>query len=240
MMLRMDSVTKFNVGLLKRYKDGVPVTSQEWKFKPVQKLQVLGEIARFRIWNQSDIALDKLESWADRNKVDMTKWPHGQTARALLYIDRGMVATATKIVQETMNEHPRHPHLRRLAIYLSYQGKMDLPAPEPTGLIWADSIGGEWGKMWPSAHNVVPAPEINTNPLKSHAWSANAWSIRKELESINMSERALRKMDWPAQPFANHLILTGLVTTVGGIPVDLGLPGWINFKAIEKAELLDL
>ena len=240
MMLRMDSVTKFNVGLLKRYKDGVPVTSQDWKFKPVQKLQVLGEIARFRIWNQSDIALDKLESWADRNKVDMTKWPHGQTARALLYIDRGMLATATKIVQETMKEHPRHPHLRRLAIYLSYQGKMDLPAPEPTGLIWADSIGGEWGKMWPSAHNVVPAPEINTNPLKSHAWSANAWSIRKELESINTSERALRKMDWPAQPFANHLILTGLVTTVGGIPVDLGLPGWINFKAIEKAELLDL
>jgi len=34
--------------------------------------------------------------------------------------------------------------------------------------------------------------------------------------------------------------LTGLVTTVGGIPVDLGLPGNLNFKAIEKSELLDL
>jgi len=36
------------------------------------------------------------------------------------------------------------------------------------------------------------------------------------------------------------LILTGLITTVGGIPVDLGLPGTLNFKAIEKADLLDL
>ena len=240
MMLRMDSVTKMNVSLLKRYKDGVPVTSQEWKYKPVDKLHILGEIARFRIWNQSDIALDKLEAWVDRNDVDLTKWPHGQTARALLYIDRGMIATATKIVKQTMKDHPRHPHLRRLAIYLAYQGKMDVPVSEPTGLIWADTKSNDWTKIWPSYHNVVPAPEIESNLLKTHAWTANAWSIRKELDSIDIKERAVKKLTWPRQPFANHLILTGLVTTVGGIPVDLGFPGTLNFKAIEKSELLDL
>jgi len=240
MMLKMDSVTKLNISLLKRYKDGVPVTSQEWKFKPADKLHILGEIARFRIWGQSDIALDKLESWADRNKVVMENWPHGQTARALLYIDRGLMATAAKIVQETMENHPRHPHLRRLAIYLSYEGKMNIPSPEPTGLIWADTKREDWKKTWPTYHNVVPAPEMANNLLKAHAWSANAWVIRKELESHKISDRAVKKMEWPTQPFANHLILTGLITTVGGIPVDLGLPGTLNFKAIEKADLLDL
>ena len=71
---------------------------------------------------------------------------------------------------------------------------------------------------------MVPAPEIESQLLKTHAWIANAWSIRKELDSIDIKERAVKKLTWPRQPFANHLILTGLVTTVGGIPVDLGFP----------------
>ena len=240
MMLRMDSVTKLNVDLIKRYRDGVFSSNIAWKNKPMNKLNILGEIARFRLNSQSDIALDKLESWVDKNNIDMMNWPHGQTARALLYIDRGMIASAVNIVKKTMKEHPRHPHLRRLAIYLAYQGEMELPSIEPTGLVWADTKGGEWKKLWSGLHNVVPCPELDSATLKEHAWQANAWVVRKEMEELQNSKKAWRKLNWSEQPFANHLILTGIITSVGSLPVDLGLPGWLNFKAIDKAELLDL
>jgi hypothetical protein len=34
--------------------------------------------------------------------------------------------------------------------------------------------------------------------------------------------------------------LTGVIVTIGGMPVDLGLPGQLNLKAINNAGLLDL
>ena len=32
--------------------------------------------------------------------------------------------------------------------------------------------------------------------------------------------------------------MTGVIVTIGGMPVDLGLPGDINYESIEKAGLL--
>jgi hypothetical protein len=49
-----------------------------------------------------------------------------------------------------------------------------------------------------------------------------------------------KKLDWSNTPLANHLIMTGLIATVSGVPIDLGMPGWINLKACRKAKLLDL
>jgi len=239
-MLRLDPVTKRNVDLLRRYTEGEPGSNIKWKFKPATKLHILGDIARFRLWSQSDIALDKLEAWAKENEIDMLKWPHGQTARALLYLDKGMRASAINIVEQTMKLHPRHPHLRRLAIHLARQGEMEMPIPEVTGLIWADTMDGDWMINWPKTHNVVAAPSITTNNLKLHSWSANAWVARKEMSSINLGMKGWKIVDWPHSPLANNLIMTGLIVTVGGVPVDLGLPGWLNFNAIEKANLLDL
>ena len=239
-LLRLDSLTKRNIDLLKRFKEGIPGSNIAWKYKPASKLYVLGDIARFRLWSQSDIALDKLEAWAKKNEIDMEEWPHGQTARALLYLDRGMNASAINIVKKTMKKHPRHPHLRRLAIHLATLGEMDIPDQEKTGLIWADTMDGEWEKNWQESHNVVAAPSISTNAMKIHAWNANAWTSRRETTTKNLGKKGWKKVDWTNPPLANHLIMTGLITTVGGVPIDLGLPGWINFRACEKADLFDL
>ena len=76
-MLRLDPVTKINIDLMKRYRAGTPCGDLEWKNNPAAKRYILGEIARLRIWSQSDIALDKLEAWADKYEVDMFEWPHG-------------------------------------------------------------------------------------------------------------------------------------------------------------------
>ena len=70
--------------------------------------------------------------------------------------------------------------------------------------------------------------------------SANAWTARKGMENHIGGKKGWKNLDWSNTPLANHLIMTGLITTVGGVPVDLGLPGWINFKACEKAKLFDL
>ena len=239
-LLRLDSITKRNIDLLKRYQEGMPGSNIAWKYKPASKLYVLGDIARFRLWSQPEIALDKLEAWVKKNDIDMEEWPHGQTARALLYLDRGMKASAINIVESTMKQHPRHPHLRRLAIHLAMQGEMEMPDIEKTGLIWADTMEGDWEKNWQGSHNVVAAPSISTNAMKIHSWNANAWTSRRESVVKNLGKKGWKKVDWTNPPLANHLIMSGLITTVGGVPVDLGMPGWIDFSACEKAKLFDL
>jgi len=241
LMLRLDPITKANIELIERYLEGVPAGRIPWKNKPASKLQILGDIAIYRLWGQSDIALDKLEAWVKKNEVDLEKWPHGQTARALLYLDRGMVASAVNIVEKTMKIHPRHPHLRRLAIHLAEKGEMKLPASEPTGLIWADTMTGKWEENWVKFHNVAPTPVTNTSQMKSHSWNANSWTVRKEMSTkLVAGKTGWKSLEWPTTPLLNHLILTGLVVTVGGVPVDLGFPGWIKSGACKKANLLDL
>ena len=210
------------------------------KYKPSTKLHILGDIARFRLWSQPEIALDKLEAWVKKNEIDMDEWPHGQTARALLYLDRGMKASAINIVEKAMKKHPRHPHLRRLAIHLATRGEMELPESEKTGLIWADTMDGDWERNWKNSHNVVAAPDNSDNSMKIHSWNANAWLTRRETTAKNLGKKGWKKANWSNPPFANYLIMTGIITTVGGVPIDLGMPGWIDFKACEKAGLFDL
>ena len=151
-----------------------------------------------------------------------------------------MKASAINIVEKTMKTHPRHPHLRRLAIQLAIQGEMEMPESETTGLVWADTMEGEWEKNWESSHNVVVPPSVTNNSMKNHAWNANAWASRRSNDKLMRGRSDGKKADWSNNPVANHLILTGLITTVGGVPIDLGMPGWINFKACEKAGLFDL
>ena len=239
-LLRLDSVTKRNIDLLKRFRDGVPGSNIAWKYKPATKLHILGDIARFRLWSQPEIALDKLEAWVKKNEIDMDEWPHGQTARALLYIDRGMKASAINIVEKALKLHPRHPHLRRLAIHLAVRGELEMPETEKTGLIWADSMSGDIEKNWRSSHNVVASPDNSTNLMKIHSWNANAWLTRRETTNKNLGKKGWKKAVWTNPPFGNYLIMTGIIATVGGVPIDLGLPGWIDFKACEKAKLFEL
>ena len=239
-LLRLDSLTKRNIDLLKRFRDGVPASDLPWKNNPSAKLHILGDIARFRLWSQPEIALDKLEAWVKVNNIDMDQWPHGQTARALLYLDRGMKASAISIVQKAMKKNPRHPHLRRLAIHLASHGEIDLPVTEKTGLIWADTMDGDWEKNWQNSHNVVASPENQNNSMKIHSWYANAWDTRRETTAKNLGKKGWKKATWSKPPFANYLIMTGIITTVGGVPIDLGLPGYIDFRACEKANLFDL
>ena len=115
-----------------------------------------------------------------------------------------------------------------------------MPPEETTGFVWADSMNGDLESNWLETHNVVAAPDINNNTMKEHAWYANSWVVRKELNSIKLGKKDWKKASWKEPPIANYLIMSGLISTVGGVPVDLGFPGWVDFKACEKANLFDL
>jgi hypothetical protein len=47
-------------------------------------------------------------------------------------------------------------------------------------------------------------------------------------------------MDDSALPICLYTHLTGIVVTLGGMPVDLGLPGYLDLKRIKENGLIDL
>ena len=239
-LLSIDPLTRKNIDLIKRYMEGSPASGKAWSDNPEGRLMLLGDLARFRLWGQSQIGLDRFEAWVAKKEVDLTSWPLGQVARALLYLDRNMIASAVDIVEKTVKDHPRHPHLRRLAINLANRGEMEMPGPENTGLVWADLMPGDWQTNWLSTHNLAVAPDLSSAKMREHAWNANAWTVRRNMEKVFRGKKGWKKLEWQNPPMANHLLLSGLVITISGTPIDLGLPGWIDFKACEKFGLLDL
>ena len=84
----------------------------------------------------------------------------------------------------------------------------------------------------------IIAAKGNSHRLGAEKWKPDMKKIEKGLRGHKKND--WRKIEWTNSPLANHLIMTGLVTTVGGVPIDLGFPGWINLKQCEKAKLLDL
>ena len=87
-----------------------------------------------------------------------------------------------------------------------------------------------------------------TKDLQRDAWKANGWiahsvedTLVKAKEKGTNGWKLLSKYkderDFPPCIFTH---LTGIIVTIGGMPVDLGLPGDMNLKAIRDAGLLDL
>jgi len=104
----------------------------------------------------------------------------------------------------------------------------------------------DWVLAWEKMHNVAPAPELRNKKLKKHAWKANAW-IAHDVGNGLQSALAKKEKAWKILssdssniPICLYTHLTGIVVTVGGMPVDLGLPGDLDLKRIEANGLIDL
>lgn len=168
--------------------------------------------------------------------------------RSLLHLDEGRINTATNIAEKLGKNRSRHPHLRSLLRYLESIGETISASSEPTGIEWLIDSGLDWVQAWPYRHTVAPAPALVTKELQKHAWSANAWIAHSVEDSLDKAKskgangwKLLSKhkdeRDFPPCLFTH---LTGIIVTVGGMPVDLGLPGQLNLEAIKNAGLLDL
>ena len=108
--------------------------------------------------------------------------------------------------------------------------------------------GLDWVQAWPYRHTVAPAPALVTKDLQKHAWKANGWIAHSMEDTLDRAKakgsngwKLLSKYkderDFPPCLFTH---LTGIIVTIGGMPVDLGMPGDMNLEAIRDAGLLDL
>ena len=108
----MDSLTKRNIDLLKRYK--------VFKRQGAISLEIQASHTALHIvleiLQDSDFGHNLKWLWmklarglGEKENVDMEECGHLViTARALLYLDRVLKASAINIVEKTMKKHPRH------------------------------------------------------------------------------------------------------------------------------------
>jgi len=237
-MLKVDPLTRRNIELIERWESGEAIGKRPWRDDGPGRLIVLGDIARMRIFGDSEKALYKLMAWMNTSGIE--RWTHGHIAKALCHYDLGEEKIAKEIIVECAEHSFRHPHLRWLIRYFAMEDELELPETETTGLCWFDETSEEWRQMWPNTHTVKPAPDNTTSQLQRHAWDANAWIIRADIDQLKPSKKYWKRLDWQNEvPLGTHLLLSGLVTTIGNMPVDIGFPGWIDVTACRKAGLLD-
>ena len=243
-LLSVDPLTKRNTDLIRRFKNSIATTDLSYRDTPADRMILLGDIARLRLQQDSETALNLLERYIKKNKLE--NWMHGQVTCALLHLDKGRVNTATKIAEELGKNKSRHPHLRSLLRHLDSLGQTLAASSEPTGIEWLRDSGLDWVNAWPYRHTVAPAPAFMTKDLQKHAWKANGWiahstesSLDQAIKKGNNGWKMLAKFksenDLPACLYTH---LTGVIVTIGGMPVDLGLPGDIDLATLEKIGMI--
>ena len=243
-LLSVDPLTKRNIDLVKRFRDGIATTELNYRNKPEDRVMLLGDIARLRLQGQSETALNMLERYMKENSLE--DWLYGSVVCALLHLDEGRSLTATRMAEDLAKSQPRHPHLRSLLRHLESIGQTVSASSEPTGIEWLRDSGLDWVNAWPHRHTVAPAPALVTKDLQKHAWRANGWIAFGDDQLFSDSKKNGQsgwkmlddKKTEAAFPPCLYTHLSGVVVTIGGMPVDLGLPGDINLAEIEKSGLL--
>ena len=243
-LLSVDPLTKRNTDLITRFKNSIATTDLSYRDSPADRMILLGDIARLRLQRDSETALNVLERYIKKNKLK--NWMHGQVTCALLHLDEGRVNTATKIAEELGKNKSRHPHLRSLLRHLDSLGQTLAASSEPTGIEWLRDSGLDWVNAWPYRHTVAPAPALLTKDLQKHAWKANGWiahsaenSLDQAIKKGNNGWKMLAKIKSENDlPTCLYTHLTGVIVTIGGMPVDLGLPGDIDLGTLEKIGMI--
>ena len=243
-LLAVDPLTKRNMDLIKRMSTGASVSNLKPRDNPAGRMQFLGDIARLRLEGQFERAINLLEQFIVDNKIE--KWPHGNLVRALISHDEGRIHTAADSTEKLFDTNSRHPHIRTFIRYLATIDHTDYSLPEETGMEWCIDSGLDWVNAWTKMHNVAPAPELKNKNLKKHAWQANAW-IAHDVGDGLQTALAKKAKGWKTLkdgdtylPVCLYTHLTGIVVTMGGMPVDLGLPGNLDLQTIKAKGLIDL
>ena len=238
-MLAIDPMTKKNIEMLRQFGEGQVNSPNPKKVQTATSRRMfLSEIARMRMVGKSEYALNLLEE-AMINLQDID-WVHGRITQSLLNFDQGRTMTAVDLAERIAKEHPRNPHVKSIMVQYAALGHTKMPSSEHTKIEWLFELGSDWRVTWPK-HTVAPAPSLESHLLRQHAWSANAWvalASEKEMEEL-LRSRKPPLQDLPESlPLALYTHLSGLIVTIGGMPIDLGLPGTINLAAADKNGLL--
>ena len=117
-------------------------------------------------------------------------------------------------------------------------GHTKRPPSEPTKIHWVLENEADWKRSW-KLHNVAVPPTLDSTELKRHAVQANAWSLMLGSDVAQHDKKNAHKSLEADVPIGLFTHLQGITVTIGGMPVDLGLPAGINLKAAQKNDLLD-
>ena len=185
--------------------------------------------------------MKKHEEHAD---LPTTKWSHGRVVVALLHLDAGRPNTAVRIARELRVSEPRHPHVRSLVRILNELGLLDSMATEQTKMTMLIDSAGDWMREWPILHTVTVPPRLGSTTSRKHAGRANAWIVHSKDQSVSkfyMKSNLWKKIPYNGEQQAPHgiyLHLYGIITTIAGMPVDLGLPSGINIDDLIRRQLV--
>ena len=244
--IEVSSAIKGNLDLLKWYEDKTPnpnITGPKTN-TPVSRKILLRDIALLRIENRSEDALDMLEMWMEENFQD-DLWASGLVAKSLLEIDCGLQFSAQETLEKVYMYEPRHPMVKAaLEIFMDSgltnknwniesNEAVDWPSVNNNNI---DSK--EWNEKWIETYTVQPILSNNID-ISGVAQSmlANIWVANKSMREANIdfSKRNMKNIHKKKliptrneRPLGNHLLLTGLVGTVSGIPLDFGFTNTLN------------
>ena len=239
-MLSIDPITRKNIAMLRQLREAQVVAERERLKQPTDRRIFLSQLARLRLNGQSERALTLLE--LAMKDMEDEEWVHGIIVQSLLNYDAGRIMTAVDLAEKLNKGHSRNPHLRSVLHHYAGLGHTTMPTSEQSKIEWAYEQDLDWRKKW-SGHNVSVPPHLETSELKKHAWNANAWvglASEKGLATLLKGKRNQHQNLPENLPLCIYTHLAGLMVTIGGMPVDLGVPGTIQFDEIVKANLLDL
>ena len=247
-VLGVDPLMRRNIDLLKRTSEGEPRANTTYRNKPADRLMLLGDCARMRLSGRSEEALSMLESFMKKHeehaKLPTTTWSQGRVVAALLHLDANRPNTAVRIARELRRSEPRHPHVRSLTRILNELGLLDAMATEPTKMTMLIDSAGDWMREWPILHTVHISPRLGSTQARKHAGRANAWIVHSKEQSVSkywMKSSLWKKIPYNGEqrpPHGLYLHLYGVITTIAGMPVDLGLPSGINYNDLMLRDLV--
>lgn len=198
----------------------------------------LADIGRLRLCGQSEEALNRLERVL--SNMDGEEWVQGRLVQALLNLDGGRRLTAISSVEALAKRHPRDPNVRTLVHHFARLGETGLPSSEPTKIEWVCDQEMDWRHRW-KHHNVKIPPSLESEELKLHAWQANAWvGLACEGGLSSKTNKHHHRRLPSALPTGLYTHFSGIVVTVGGMAIDLGLPPSYHHEAAKKAGLIDV
>ena len=247
-VLGVDPLMRRNIDLLKRTSEGEPRANTKYRNKPADRLMLLGDCARMRLSGRSEEALSMLESFMKKHEehaeLPTTTWSQGRVVAALLHLDANRPNTAVRIARELRRSEPRHPHVRSLVRILNELGLLDAMATEPTKMTMLIDSAGDWMREWPILHTVHISPRLGSTQARKHAGRANAWIVHSKEQSVSkywMKSNLWKKIPYNGEqqpPHGLYLHLYGVITTIAGMPVDLGLPSGINYNDLMLRDLV--
>ena len=105
-----------------------------------------------------------------------------------------------------------------------------------------------WVGIWFTRYTVMPLPIQDLDPrLELRYWDANGWALASEIKESEIHPAGMTLRKWRRsislpknQPLGNYLILKGLATTIGGMPVDIGMPTELDPELASTVDLLNL